>query len=202
MLPSAGYFEYTETMRGLIAEAERRADYLELQWPQLVADDVARLGSLGNPADYPLSVRDRYKVSLKFLPVPTTEDFRVAISDEDRASLDRALEEAKAGVSKHLLSEMLGPVKAFCEKLAVPIGEAGSVFRDSLVDNVMDLVWRLPKLNLTQDPAITGLIKEIETVVSRYALAPDLLREDAVSRTTAQTQMAEVMAKMAAFMGV
>lgn len=202
MLPSAGYLEYTADMRQLIAEADRRADALETQWAQLVAEDIRRLGSLGNAADYPLSVREKYKISLKFLPVPTTEDFRVAISPEDRASLDRAIEEAKAGVSKHLLSEMLGPVKAFVEKLAVPIGETGSVFRDSLVDNVMDLVWRLPKLNLTGDPLVSALITEIETVVSGYALQPDVLREDPVSRATAQAQMADVMAKMATFMGV
>lgn len=196
MLPSAMYFDYTQAMRELMEKAKRAAQRLASQWDLLVAQDMQRLGVLANAGDYPSEILDHYGVGLKFLPVPQTEDFRVQITDEDRESLNSAIAEAEAGVAKYLLAEMLDPIKRAVEKLAVPIGQEGSIFRDSLLSNITDVAARARKLNLANDPAVGALVDDINRAISGYARVPDLLREDVVARADAQAKLNNIMAKM------
>ena len=196
MLPSAQYFDYTQAMRELMQTAKRKADNLAIKWPTLVAQDIARLGPLARYDDYPVNVSGHYDVGLKFRPVPQTSDFRVAISDEDKDSLNSAIAEAEAGVAKYLLAEMLDPIKKAVEKLAVPIGQEGSFFRDSLLGNITGVVSRARKLNITNDPTVTALVDEINAAISGYAKAPDLLREDIGARALAQSRLNGIMNKM------
>ena len=202
MIPSAQYFDYTQAMRELIAKAEKAADTLAANWDRLVAADMQRLGPLANSNDYPANIRACYGVKLKFMPVPETSDFRVAISDEDKESLNSAIREAEAGVSKYLLTEMLEPVKRAIEKLAVPIGADGSIFRNSLISNMSEVAQRARKLNVNHDPAITALCDEITAAIGGYAANSDRLREDVDARAAAKAKLDAISAKMGAFMGM
>lgn len=201
MLPAHMYFEYTQGMRELMDKARAASAKLAAKWDDLVAADLARLGPLGNCDDYPRDISQCYGVSLSFMPVPTASDFRVKISDEDRASLESAIAEAEAGVTKHLLAEMLEPIERAVTKLAVPIGAEGSIFRDTLLSNITEVAQRARKLNLTGDPSVTAIVDAINGAIGGYAQAPDRLREDIGARNDAQEKLADIMAKMSAFMG-
>lgn len=197
MLPSETYFEFTDAMRDLINTAKRKADALAAKWDALVAADVARLKQMGNPLDYPTDVRSKYDIRLNIFPVPSATDFRVAVSDEDRASLQSAISEAEAGVAKYLLAELLDPVKKAVAKLSVPIGQDGAVFRNTLITNITDMATRARKLNISKDPTVDALVNEINGAISAYATAPDLLREDIGARNDAQAKLNNIMSKMA-----
>lgn len=196
MLPSHLYFDFTQGVRELIREAEGKARNLASKWDLHVSRDMQRLGALANASDYPTDIAAKYSISLKFMPVPTTDDFRVQISDEDRRSLNDAIMEAEAGISKHLITEMLAPVRRAVEKLAIPAGEKGGIFRDSLLGNIMEQVERAKKLNINGDPAVTAIVDEINAAISGYAQAQDRLREDVGARADAQAKLTDIMAKM------
>lgn len=196
MLPSHLYFDFTQGVRELIATAEGKARNLASKWDILVARDMLRLGPMANANDYPKDIAAAYAISLKFMPVPSTSDFRVQISDEDRNSLASAIQEAEANVSKYLISEMLEPVRKAVEKLSIPIGQEKSIFRDSLLNNIMDQVQRARKLNINGDPQVTAMIDEINAAISGYANAQDRLREDIGARADAQAKLSEIMSKM------
>lgn len=201
MTPTALYLELANELRGLIRDARRAADALELAWPQMVIDDMRRLGAMGNWADYPSAaeVRAKFDAQVNFFPIPTTADFRIDVSAEDKAAMDAAIATAEANVGKYLMKEMLRPVQSFVKKLSVPIGTEGSIFRDTLVENINDLVDRLPRLNINNDPEVTVLINEIKAVMETFNA--DALRDSPVVRQSARDKMAEIEAKMAAFMG-
>lgn len=199
IIPSETYFDYSVAIKELIAEANRKADALAKAWPQLVADDLARLGPLGNPQDYPSDIRGKYAVSVKFMPIPQSTDFRVAISDEDRESLNKAIAEAEDGVTKHLLAEMLEPVKKAVDKLSIPIGDQGAIFRDSLLTNLTEVAQRASKLNIMGDPVVREMVESINKAVGGYAQAPHVLRENDGARSDAKDKLADVMSKMGAF---
>lgn len=203
MVPNALYLEFANDMRGLIASAKQAAGVLEQKWDAMVAADIQRLGILGNPDDYPSKqeIRNLFNASIQFFPVPTANDFRVAVTDEDKAEMEKAVKEAGDNVAKYLLGEMLDPVKAFVDKLSIPIGEKGHIFRDTLVENLADLTERLPKLNINNDPQVTETIDAIRGVVERYVEKPDMLRESPIERKKARDKMAEVDAKLKSIMG-
>lgn len=196
MLPAAQYFDFTAGVRELLATAKRKADNLAVHWQYLVAKDMERLGPLADPNDYPQDIRSHYDISIKFMPVPDTNDFRVAITEEDKQTLNDQLAEAEANVSKYLLVEMLKPIQHAAEKLAVPIGEKGSFFRDSLMNNITEVLERARKLNISNDPKIAEMVDEINAAMRGYTAAPDLLREDIGARSDAQAKLDAIMAKM------
>lgn len=196
MLPSHMYFEFTQGVRELIATAEGKARNLASKWDLLVQRDLARLGPLGDINDYPSDIGSRFGIGLKFMPVPSTADFRVQISQDDMQSLNDAILEAEAGITKHLISEMLEPVRKAVEKLSIPIGQEGAIFRDSLLGNIMEQVQRAHKLNINNDPSVTKMIDDINAAISGYANAQDRLREDVGARSDAQAKLADIMSKM------
>ena len=199
VIPSQTYFDYMQGMRELIDKANYQADMLASQWDRLVQDDMARLGPLANADDYPKDIRSKYKVSIKPMPVPEVGDFRVQISDDDKKAFAEALHEAEAGVTKHLLEEMLEPVKKAVEKLSIPIGAEGSIFRDTLIGNLSDVAQRARKLNLTRDTRINELVDEINAAIGGYTKSADRLRESDEARSQARAKLDGIMSKMGAF---
>lgn len=197
LLPSAMYFEYTQEMRALKDAAQRAVDALDSSWANEIAADQARLGPLFRASDYPASVADKFAVSLQFLPVPSSDDFRVAIDPNDAASLDNAILEAEAGVSKYIIEQLLEPLRAASTKLAVPIGEKGAIFRDSLIENLVEVTERLPRLNITSDHEIGRAINEVRDLAAGYARNIDSLREDAATRDVAHAKVKELVANLA-----
>ena len=195
MLPADQYFDYNQGIRELIHQAERTADELAARWDEYVQADMARLGPLADIRDYPTDIRNRFAVSIKFLPVPSSSDFRVQISDEDRASLDQALVEAEQRATVHLLEDMLEPVRRAVEKLSTPIGQEGSIFRDSLISNMIEAAQRARKLNVAGDARITAMVDEIIRTATPIALSAHQVREDNKVREDKAAQLASLMGK-------
>ncbi len=195
MLPADLYFDYTSEIRRIEGEAMKDLADLVVHWQAEIQADSTRLGPLFNPADYPADIAGKFGIDVQFMPVPSANDFRVTISPEDISSLDNAIREAEAEVSRYVIEQLLGPLKKMAEKLSVPIGEDGSIFRDSLVENVIEVTDRLPRLNINDDPEISRAISEVRQVVGKYAgSAMDQLRENQVARDAVKHQVDAIVA--------
>ena len=207
MLNIDHYPEFTQRLRELIADAESSVADLVAHWDYEVNKDLARLAqiaatkgkpNLANPSDYPTAaqIQDRFGIEVRFMPVPTSGDFRVAISDEDKASLQRQLQDAEANAAKHVIEQMLDPMQKAVEKLAVPIGDDGSIFRDSLIDNMVDVASRMARVNVSNDPVIAQRISDLQSLVGTYANNKDVLRNSQHVRDVASKQIGDLVSKM------
>lgn len=207
MLNIDHYMEFTSNLRELIAKADEAVDDLVANWGEEVRKDLDRLQTIAdrkgkpnlvNPHDYPSAdeLKQRFGIEVRFLPVPTAGDFRVNISDEDKASLQAQLEEAENNAAKHVLEQMMEPMARAVEKLSVPIGDEGSIFRDSLIDNILDTAQRMRKVNISSDPVIQDRINELTSLVSVYARNKDMLRQSPVVRDKAAQQIGDLVKKM------
>jgi len=194
------YQEVTHTLRRLIAEANATVDDLVDNWDYEVQRDYNRLLPTGHASldDYPTAehVRDRFGIEVQFMPVPTTGDFRVEISDEDKASLLSRLQDAGRNAERHVINKMLEPMIAAAEKLAVPIGTDGSIFRDSLVENLVDVADRMARVNLSDDPVIQKQIADLKSIVGQYADNIDVLRNSQHVRDVASKQISDLIGQM------
>lgn len=74
-----------------------------------------------------------------------------------------------------------------------------SVFRDSLVRNVVELVEMLPKLNIAQDGNLDSFVREVKQRLCEHS--PDELRRDQNVRESTAEAAADIMARMSAYMG-
>jgi hypothetical protein len=210
MLNIEHYFDFSQGLRSRIEYADRMVEQLVNNWDYEVQKDLDRLtqieiaknkpsGSLANPDNYPHAseIGDKFGIDIQYMPVPTAGDFRVAISDEDKASLQRQLEEAEDNAARHVLEQMLTPMQRAAEKLAVPIGQEGSVFRDSLIDNIVEVVDRMERVNVSDDCTVAEKIADLKSLAQTYADNKDVLRNSQTVRDKASKQISDLMGQMA-----
>ena len=177
LLPSSQYFKYTATMRTMRDQFSALVSQVAQRYPAEVQAARQRLGRMYNPDDYPdvSSIYARFDVSLSFMPMPDAQDFRVDIGqeavDEIRTQITEALEQRQRTALNECWTRLNTAVQHMIDKLSDP----KAVFRDSLVENLRELVELLPKLNFTDDQDLTDVCNAV-----RYSLLidPDRLRAD------------------------
>lgn len=210
MLNIMHHTEFSAGLRRRIDEALDAADDLAAHWEDEVQADLDRLAAiaaakgkpnLANPSDYPSvdDIRGRFAIDVRYMPIPQASHFdpRFGLSDEEKASLQKQLDDAEDAAAQHVISEMLKPMQAAVEKLAVPIGQDGSIFRDSLIDNIVEVAHRMERVNLSDDPTITDKIAELKSLATTYANNKDVLRSAPTVRAKAATQINDLMSQMA-----
>jgi len=181
ILPAANFLPYSKKMRELKDAHEIAVRSFIANYDAYREDSAVRLGKMFNPDDYPgkSEIERKFGFGTDIDPVPTAEDFRVDISSKDSSRIKKEL-------------EVIGK---FAEKL----GDKTAVFRDSLVENVIELVNLLPRLNVANDANLEKLCKETEKKLC--TLAPDTLRNDEAVREKAAGDANDILKKMSAYLG-
>ena len=207
MLNIDHYMEFTGELRPLVDEAYRSIDDLCTHWDNEVKADLDRLGeiakakgkpNLANAEDYPDvdELRSRFGIDIRYMPVPTTGDFRVDISDEDKASLQQQIDDAEVNATNHVIKSMVKPLESAMIKLSVPIGADGSVFRDTLIDNMVEVAERMNKINISDDADIQQKIDDLRELGATLSTGKELLRSNQRSRDSALTGISGVLTKL------
>jgi hypothetical protein len=207
LLPNSMYFEYTQRMSQFEHDLRNLDQQIVMSYDQLVAVDVAERnaalisqGKNANAAadEYPdLEQIQRYMyVEWVLEPISTANDFRYDVAPEVKDRLNSRLKQIAIDAKADIFARMAPPMKHFIEKLSVPIGEKGGVFRDSLVENLNELLTELPKLNFDNDPRVAEVLTELKKLVQPYVFNPDALREVPEVRSAARQKMEELMRRL------
>lgn len=208
ILPSVNYESYKTAMIGLQDKYDSAVRGFVDTWPAIVADAQTRLAGMFNAADYPDDVRARFGCNLRFMPLQDAADFRVDISDMERDMLREqiqgTLDSAASGAMLSLYQRLSDSVKYMAERLrsyhpAAGTEKAKNVFRDTLVDNLRDLVTLIPRLNFTQDPELEAIRLMVERELC--ASDADTLREDDTARGKVADSADAIAARLGEFMG-
>jgi hypothetical protein len=179
LLTTTMFFDYQKEISGMEMEFNRLVEQFVNQYDKLVLQAQMKLGALFNPDDYPHvdTVREKFRFSVKFAPVPEVGDWRVNVGNEAQEMLKESyaeyyqanLEQAYADVWERTHEAL----KRMSEKLS---GEKKQIFRDTLVGNVQEMIDLLDKFNITGDPKMKQAKVKMESALS--GITPDALRED------------------------
>lgn len=173
ILPTALYATYSSEMRKLRNQFDAAADTFSAKYPEYMADANSRLNGMFNADDYPApsEIRGTFHIDIKILPCPDAADFRVDLAEEHAADIRTDVEARMREALKEAMNEpvrrIMETVGHMAERLRAykPSTQKGErtegAFRDSLVENVRDLVGLLPAFNLTGDRALTTLTERI-----------------------------------------
>ena len=196
VLPNANYIEFAAELGRLRSNAMAKVEALYRVWDSEIVKDKGYLGGMWDLTDYPTKeeMRQKWDIKVMFAPVATAEDFRIDMDEDDKEALNNAINDVEKGATGYLMKEILAPVMAMAEKLAVPIGSEGAIFRDTLVHNVKDVCKRAKKLNINNDARIDEIIKDIEDAL--VSITPQTLRESDQVRATTQKRMDAVSKKL------
>lgn len=196
LLPSKNYFTYSSKMMELKAEFEKATDHFIGNYPAVIADAKIRLNGMFREADYPDAgqIADKFRFKVSFSNVPET-DFRVKLSEKEKAALkasaEQAVQERLDGAVKDTWQRIKEAVKAVSERLT----NKDAIFRDSLFENIGDLVTLLPKLNITNDPDISQACEEIKSLIQ----SPDVVRSSQLLRSETADKADQILDQFKGF---
>lgn len=212
ILPAANFLPYTAGIRDLQAKRARILSDFAAVYPRLVDDARLNLNGLFDPADYPsvAQVMSRFYFGSDMMPLPNTADFRADLPADELAQLIGQSEQAiqdkiNAAVRDvwtrvhEVVSRMATRLKEY--KVTVTDGKTKSenVFRDSLVDNVRDLVDILPRLNFTDDAGLADIARRMKESLTEFDAGT--LREFPEKRAVVQRSAESILADMAGYIG-
>jgi hypothetical protein len=179
LLTTAMYFDYHKTISQMEMDFSMLVDEFLNNYQDMVLRAQHKLGTMFNVHDYPDpdSLRDKFRFSVKFSPVPDIGDWRVDIGNEARETLQMSYQQAyQANLEsayKDVWDRTHEALKNMSAKLA---GENKQIFRDTLVTNVKEMIGLLDKFNITGDAKMRQAKLKIENAL--LGVTPDALRED------------------------
>lgn len=198
-------------LKQLLGEKERQ--YLELvdefirEYPSLRTQRQFDMGDLFDPREFPETrdLKRRFYFTTSWTSLPNSEDIRLA-DGLDKHEVDvlvkQAVENERSRVEQamnHAATRLHDVVKALHEKMAIPIGETGSKFHNTKLENISELVEIIPILNVTNDPKLNKLAQQAKKLAMK---SPDELREDAVKRAATADEAKKLAEQIAGLFDV
>lgn len=210
VITTESYEHYSKVMRDFRDKMQVAVDAFIETYDKHVKDAKAHLGTMFDPGDYP----DREEVKAKFTfdvepsPIPTKGDFRAKVSDEEAAIIAKDIELRSKQRMEHAMRDVWERVADVTGKMAERLTAykpkdglhvAENTFRDSLVYNVEELARLLPALNITNDPKLETLQKDLLNKLCYYD--PQQLREDSKARAKTAKDAKAILDKVGKFLG-
>lgn len=167
ILPSELFLEYQQGVASIKAEFFKARDTFLAKYPQLVQDARVRLGTMYDPEDYPepACLSSSFDMTVEIMPVPDAFDFRVNVDSETQDAIRAQITEAVTAKQAKAVKDCWGRAREILERIAVQCGNTKGRIHDSLMDNAYDLMKVLKGLNITNDPQIAQMEKDIAALI-------------------------------------
>jgi hypothetical protein len=207
ILPVDAFDRYTNAMQAHRQAFERAVSDFCVNYPDFIEQARDSLGDLFNPDDYPpvAYINRRFSWHIAILPMPAASDFRVDMDSATvaliQSEMNETIDAAIGGAMRDVSNRLYSVVKAMADKLSgydPTLGKQGGVFRDSLVENIRELLAVLPALNLTGDKAFADLIEQTRDKLATHDAAT--LRDDSTLRNETAKAAADIADALAGFM--
>ena len=196
LLPTAQYFKYQQAITDAQAETERLVGEFMKAYTWEVTQAQVKLGELFNRDDYPTedSVRSKFRFKVNYIPLPDAGDFRVDIGNETKNALAEQYSKYYESQLKVAMDDVWQRAFDALNKMSERLDygdETKKIFRDSLVDNLMDVVSIMEACNITKDPRMTQAQEDIERALR--GVTPDALREDTALRLETKRKVDDII---------
>lgn len=187
ILPASNFDFYSARMRVLRADFESEMEKFISAYPDLVEEAKIRLNGLFSEDDYPPvnAIRTKFSFDVVINPIPAAGDFRVSLTSDEiarvRREIETRVEKAQNAAMNDLWTRLYKAVKHMADKLSQTREDGKApIFRDSLVENLCSLSGLLPRLNVTNDPNLENMRRQVEEKLCLHT--PQELRKSPETR--------------------
>lgn len=199
ILPLKLHFEHLGMMARYQQEFDAAVQVFLDTYESNKTDALAARGTLVTESDYPSldALRNKFSFNMDIAPVPASSDFRMELSDDEQAIFAKSMEAKTAEANKEIWTRLYDVVEAMATSLeeyrVTPEG-VEKPFRDSLVENVLDMASNLPDLNICADEDMERMSESIRKRLC--AIQAQDLRDHANLRATTAASARQVMAEI------
>lgn len=196
LLPTKQYFKYQQELTALQNEFTRLVNVFLDAYDWEIQSAQLKLGALFNADEYPTrdALAGRFRFRVNYMPLPDAGDFRVDIESQAKQELasqyesfySKQFEQAMADVWQRAYDA----ISKMSERLDYGDNANKKVFRDSLVENMHEIIELLEVCNVTGDDTMQQAQRKLRDALQ--GVTPDALREDAYLRAATKRQVDEV----------
>lgn len=194
LLPMSNFFDYKQQLGIYEAEFKARINTFIQQYPNIIQGMVYKLGNLFDRSEYPDADKIANKFNLRYtiMPVPETKDFRVDIADDIRDEMQKEYQKAYEGRVEAAMGDAWSRLHTTLEHMIDRLsGDDKKIFRNSLVDNALELTNLLTRLNVTNDPRLENARQALEQ--SLVGVTADELRDSKGARQEILSRVNQIM---------
>ena len=194
LLPTAGYFDYMKELQQHESIRNALVDDFEQEYANIIQAAQFELGAMFNVDDYPdvSEIRHRFTMHYNIFPLPESGDFRIDIGNEGLEQLRSEFDRAQEQRISDAMQDIRNRVKTAVEKLSHQLRDDGRIY-ESTVESCLELCDAIEGLNLTRDPDIEQLRRELKNTV-QYTDAKEL-RKDELVRTQTKKELDHLLSK-------
>lgn len=163
ILPSSLFLEYTSVMRELDPMLKQAVQNLVDQMPVHLANQRTKLGNLFDMNDYPsrYELLNAYSVTHSFFPVPEANHFVIDLAEAEMTKIKQDLQNDLSIATDEAINSLYDRIRKIVFDVYERLSDPDKIFRDSLINNVRELVEVLPKFNVFNNERIDDLCQEI-----------------------------------------
>lgn len=197
IISAKNYLDFTAEFRKRKADFDYAVEQFIIAYPDLRESARQKLGDLFNETQYPSVsyLRQAFNCEISFMPLPDVKDFRVDVSESEKATFLKKIAEVEATAMKECWSRLFDTVSKAAHRMSDP----SAILRDSLLENVREICALLPKLNISDDPTLESMRQAVESTIA--SISTDECRQNKEVRSEASKALDDITAKMGAFMG-
>lgn len=210
ILSSIGYFDYMATMKHHAQKFETAALQFEADYSGYVEEARRRLNGMFNIDDYPAAteIAAKFGFNVNVTPLPAAGDFRVSLGNDEEARIRADIQDRMNESVKNAMADVWDRLYKAVEKMRERLTayhvdpatqKTSGIFRDSLVENMRELVGLLPALNLTGDGHLDAMRVRLESTLC--VESAETLRQDDDLRERTARQARDILADMAGYCG-
>jgi hypothetical protein len=199
LLPMSNFLEYKTQLATLERNYMALVQKFLIAYPNLVSAAAFQLGELFDRSEYPEAdtIARKFKFNVNYLPVPMAGDFRVDIGEEAKAEIIASCEgiynERLNNAMRDAWTRLHECLMRMSERLADNEKGEKKIFRDSLVENAVELTALLKHFNLTKDANMEQARTELENAIKNHDA--DDLRESFVAREAVKSKVDAILGK-------
>jgi len=199
LLPMENFFKYREQLGTMEANFYALVKDFINAYPQIKNDQAFKLGKYYRADEFPdvETLPRRFKFEYNFLPVPESGDFRINCEARVKADLqeqyDKMFKDKLQEAMRDPWDRLHAMLIRMSERLTDDDGGERKIFRDSLLENAVELCDLLTRLNVTKDPELEKARRMLEQAVTLTDIKD--LRADESSRIELKASVEEIINK-------
>jgi hypothetical protein len=180
-------------LTSLRQELDEAVANLDAHYAELKATARRRLGRLYNAADYPTTLIGLFGVSWDFPnvePPAYLQQLAPALFEEESRRVAARFDEAVRLAEEAFTTEFHNLIAHLTERLSGTDDGKPKVFRDSVIENLVEFFGRFRVLNVRSSQELDELVAQAQQIVR--GVRPQQLRDDAGFRQQIATQLSAV----------
>jgi hypothetical protein len=192
LLPVPFYMLYMEKFAEAKAAAEDALEDLIGNYDADVQLAANELQGAFKPDDYPPAdeIKRYYNMDVKFFSLPTSDRLLRLLGEKVAADNDAYVQ----SMAKVATEDAKAKLKEVVERMAERLSNPDNVFRNTLTQNMDDMLGILPLMNLTGDAEFTSILKDAKETLQGWD--PDQLRKNVAVRSQVAKAASDILKRL------